>query len=181
MEHYEGRIISEQLEFFLLNHSNLGDLNDYTQGIVDELSFEFLFSYCDYGKGKDKFEIIEPLLYTKNYLPGFEWIKKTDDVELKKLWNYLEKGRSIQNDQPFIPIDDNFEVLGFWNKDEVQILKKRLEPLIEKARKSEWLIPKMLKRMVGFSETDRALGFELVLLVLNELEENKTEIIFDIE
>lgn len=182
IEYYNGRTISLDLEKFLTENPKLKTLQNHPQSIIDELINEFLFVYCD-RKSDDLLELIGPLLYTSNYIPSFQFLEKIKDNQLKRIWTFLEKGRSVQNDCFFIPpeTEDSLILIGYWKKEEVEYLKKVLREIIERIKKEEesQFFAK-IKKKLGFTHVSASYGFELALQALNSLKSNQ-EIIFDIE
>jgi len=155
LKKYKENLISDELKFFLQKHPVLPEIDLLSQKIADELSFEFLLSYCDYGAGRDIFELTGPMMSTWRYQTAFEIIEKKGDAELHSLWNYLKTGRSVQNGEAFM--GNGGEVIGFWTKPEMEILQEKLKKLP--------LLP----------------GIEFVLSVLEELKNNANELVFNVE
>jgi len=182
MEYYEGRFLDVELENFLLQNSKLKNLQNYPQEIIDSLVAEFLFDYCQYGKGKKQLKLIGPTLYTSNYIPSFQVLEKVEDSNLRKIWSFLEKGRSIQKDLFFISQekDDSYDLIGFWKKEEIDLLKRALKEILTRLKKEDERFIARVKRKLGFNLKRRYYGFELGLEVLEALNSNQ-EVIFDIE
>ena len=160
IQEFNERLISNSLEGFLNEYDSLKDFQNIQQGIIDELTFEYLLTFCDYGPGKTKFEIVGPMMGTWRYEEFKKQIAKTDDLELKAICSILDNGKSLMNDNPFIPSEDNIKV-GFWTIDEQRILEKKL-----KESKNHF---------------ERTEGFEYLISVLEETKDKNQELIIDIE
>ena len=160
IQEFEERLISKTLESFLNENDNLNNFQNIRQEIIDELITEYLLTYCDYGPGKHKFEIVGPLMGTWRYEEFKKQVLKTNDSELKAICSILDNGKSLMNDNPFIPSDDDNKV-GFWTIEEQRRLEKKL---------------KESKNLIGKTE-----GFEYLISVLEETKDKNQELIIDIE
>ena len=67
IQEFNETLISDRLERFLIEHDSIKDFQIDRQEITDELTSEYLLTYCDYGPGKDKFEIVGPMMETWRY------------------------------------------------------------------------------------------------------------------
>ena len=160
IQEFNERLISNRLEHFLNENDSLKDFQITEQEIIDELASAFLLTFCDYGPGKDKFEIVGPMMGTCRYEEFKKQVTKTDDSELKAICSILDNGKSLMNANPFISSDDNNKV-GFWTTDEQRKLEKKL-----KESKSHF---------------DKTEGFEYLISVLEETKDKNQELIIDIE
>ena len=116
-------LISEHLTDFLISNRTLPAIRTLPQKMVDELTDEFFSLYCDYGPGRSLFEMIGPMMNTWRYSKASAWIAQCGDAELISLWNVLIHGRSVLNHRPFICRNGRDDVLGFWKREELQILQ----------------------------------------------------------
>ena len=123
---FKEPLISDHIEHFLDRNQSLRDPELVPQRILDALVFEYLCSYCDYGEGRNRFDIVGPMMSTWRYKQLTMKIATIGDGELQRLWNVLVKGRSIFNGRPFLSMDDEGEVIGFWTKDEQKLLRSKL-------------------------------------------------------
>lgn len=160
IQEFNERLISVRLERFLNENDSLKDFQNTRQEIIDELTTEYLLTFCDYGPGKDKFDIVGPIIGTWRYEEFKKQVLKTDDSELKYICSILDNGKSLMNDNPFIPSEDNIKV-GFWTIDEQRILEKKL-----KESKNHF---------------ERTEGFEYLISVLEKTRDKNQELIIDIE
>ncbi len=160
VQEFDERLISDKLESFLNENDPLIDFQNTRQDIIDELTTEYLTTFCDYGPGKDNFEIVGPMMGTWRYKELKKRVLKTGDSELKALCSILDNGKSLINDNPFIPSDDNYKV-GFWTIDEQRNLENKL-------KESKSLF-------------DKTEGFEYLISVLEETKHKNQELIIDIE
>ena len=160
IQEFNETLISDRLERFLIEHDSIKDFQIDRQEITDELTSEYLLTYCDYGPGKDKFEIVGPMMETWRYKQFKKQVLKTDDSELKDICSILDKGKSLMNDNPFISSDDENKV-GFWTIKEQRRLKKKLNDSINLFDKTE--------------------GFDYLISVLEEIKDKNQELIIDIE
>lgn len=126
IQEFNERLISDRLEGFLNEKNSIIDFRNYRQEVIDELTFEYFLTFCDYGPGKDKFEIVGPMMGTWRYKEFKKQVSKTDDSELKAICSILDNGKSIMNDKPFIPSQENNKV-GFWTMDEQRKLENKLK------------------------------------------------------
>ncbi|MBI1305390.1 MAG: hypothetical protein GC181_02115 [Bacteroidetes bacterium] len=160
IQEFNERLISDRLERFLNENDSLRNFQIAGQEIIDELTTIFLLTFCDYGPGKDKFEIVGPMMGTLRYEEFKKQILKTNDSELKAICSTLDNGKSLMNDNPFITNhDDNIE--GFWTADE----QRRLEQKLKKMK----------------SLFDKTEGVEYLISVLEETKDKNQELIIDIE
>ena len=157
---YNERFISVDFEL-VLQENRVCKIEEWNQQSVDNLVLEYLLTYCDYGPGQGKFELVGPTMYTHRYGKSDKLINDSSDKELIKLWNYLTKGRSIKNNDPFISPGNEGYVIGFWDSGERGFLSQRLSKL-NKARKNNQ-------------------GIEYVLSVIEELKNDHLDLILDVE
>jgi len=157
---FDKPLISDALGAFFTNQNELYDLTSINQALVDEITLEYILSYCDYGEGQGTFEIIGPMMSTHRYSTASSYISKSTNVQLKSLWNVLLSGRSILNDKPFITLDES-QRMGFWTSGERAILLPMLQALN--------------KLSPGLD------GVEFAIMALLEIQNNQFELIIDIE
>ena len=141
-------------------NDTLSDFQNIGQEIIDELTTEYLLTYCDFGTGKDKFEIVGPTVGTWRYEEFKKQVFKTNDSELKAICSILDNGKSIINDNPFIPSDDD-SIVGVFTIEEQRRLEKKLKESINLFDKTE--------------------GFEYLISVLEETKNKNQELIILIE
>src|SRR5688500_2419138 len=67
IKEYGERLISQRLEEFLKENQSIEELNYFHQEIIDELTLEYFHTFCDYGEGKGRFEIVGPMMGTWRY------------------------------------------------------------------------------------------------------------------
>ena len=152
IEKYNEQIITDNVERFLESNNEL-DIQKLEQKLLDELLAEFLFVYCDYGKGSGLNKLIGPCISTYNYENSFKLIARQKDKVLTDIWSILKIGRSLKNDNHFTVIDVG--VIGFWNKSEMNYLKNELNRIKDKDD----------------------IGIKCINQVLTEIGENKNELI----
>jgi hypothetical protein len=157
---FNERLISNRLESFLNENDSWSNSQNIPQEIIDELTTEYFSTFCDYGAGKDKFEIIGPMMGTWRYESFKKQVLKTYDSELIAICSILDNGKSLVNNNPFIPCNDDNKV-GFWTTDEQRRLQKKLKEFKNHLDKTE--------------------GFEYLISVLEETEDKNQELIIDIE
>jgi hypothetical protein len=157
---YNERLINIDLETLLKDNAT-DRLEEWNQESIDNLVFEYFLTYCDYGPVQEKFEIVGPMMSTWRYEKSHKLINSSSDKELMIIWNYLIKGRSIKNSNPFISPDNDGPVIGFWDWSERDLLKQRL-----------------LKFYKGRNDHE---GIEYVLTVIDELKNDKSELIINVE
>jgi hypothetical protein len=63
---YNERLINIDLETLLKDNAT-DKLEEWSQESIDNLVFEYFLTYCDYGPGQEKFEIVGPMMSTWRY------------------------------------------------------------------------------------------------------------------
>lgn len=124
---HNERIISVNLESLLKQHGDDVNFKSISQNLLDELIFEYLLAYCDYGKGKINVKLIGPLISQNKYNNSFGIIENTKDEKLITLWNYLKVGRSLIENKAFTKMESG--LIGFWNRTEIDYIKEKLKNL----------------------------------------------------
>jgi hypothetical protein len=157
---YNERFINVELEKQLRGNS-VDKFEDWSQVTIDSLIFEYLLTYCDYGPGQDRFNIIGPMMLTRNYEKSNVFINGSSDEDLKAIWNYLIYGRSIKNGRNFTSHDNDNQVIGFWDAEERIFLHNQLSKIDIKTNDSE--------------------GVEYVLSVIDEMKDDKSDLIIYVE
>ena len=154
------RLINADLEM-LLNENPTDKFEEWSQESLDNLVFEYLLTYCDYGPGQEEFKIVGPMMSTWRYEKSSKLINGTSDKDLMTIWNYLIKGRSIKNNSSFISSHNDGQVIGFWDWSERDFLSQRL-----------------VKFDKGLKDNE---GIEYVLSVIDELKNDKSDLIINVE
>ena len=162
LKEFNERLISPALENFLRKNTELLGLNMRSQPILDEMVFEFLWAYCDYGEGQGLYDFVGPLMNSYRYEGSTTFISELKNEKLTKLWYYLVEGRSYLNHQPFMYPDDDVAV-GFWTKKEQLWLQEKLKSLVKNLKPA-------------YAE-----GIELVLTALDDMRDVNAELILDVE
>ena len=152
---FNERIISNEIQTFLEKSGDNINFKEISQELLDELTNEYLLTFCDYGKGKSNVNLIGPLISRHKYNNSFDIIKDTKDEKLIEFWNYLKLGRSLKNDKEFRTTET--DLIGFWHKNEIDYIRSKIKSI---------------------SVDD--IGIECISDVLSEIDE-KTELIFNIE
>jgi hypothetical protein len=133
-----------------------------------------MLNYCDLGNNGEKiYEIKYPMMKTWKYESSTQLINNHVNIEAKKLWNYLDKGRSFQNDEPFTPIITTDEKIGFWSVEEQLTLKTELEIIYKKFDNDK------TSRLQG--DINLLYGIECVLQVIETVRELNVEIVINKE
>ena len=162
IQEYEERIINEELEVFLIQNDKIDLVNNVTQKRIDELIFEYFLTYCDYGAGKNIFEMVGPCMNSRRYLDSHNKIEKYGNEELKVLWNILQKGKSIIDGNPFISSDEQNWIIGFWSKKDQNCLRIKLNDFVK-------------------SISEKPEGIEYILSVLDEVKNENVQLVLSIE
>lgn len=159
-QEYGERLLSDKLERYLIENDSLKNFENTQQEIIDELTAEYFLVFCDFGPGKDKFEIVGPMMSTRRYETFKSQVLKTEDTELKSICSILDNGRSLIQGQSFIPNNDNYKIV-FWTVYERLKLERRL---------------KESKKLFGHTE-----GFEYIISALEEIKYKDQELVISIE
>ncbi|MFK7756894.1 MAG: hypothetical protein AB8B53_08200 [Flavobacteriales bacterium] len=138
----------------------MSNFKNLKQEILDELTFEYLLTYCGYEEGEDTFEIVGPMMNTKRYDSSSEYVASSSDFELKSIWSAFVDGRSTKNGKGFISPEVNHKI-GFWSPQDQAVLLQKFTELRKTNLKIE--------------------GFEYVVSVLEEVKGRNLEIIIDSE
>lgn len=152
---YKERIISKEIQSFLEQSGDNINVKNTSQELLDELTNEYLLTFCDYGKGKLNIKLIGPLISRHKYDTSFNIIKETNDKKLIEFWNFLKVGRSLKDDKEFTKMES--DLIGFWKKNEMDYIRQKIKSI----------------------DVDD-IGIECISDVLAEIDE-KTELIFNIE
>ncbi len=154
--------------------SNFEEFIQLPKQNLDELVCNFVLDYCDLSNNGEKFyEIVYPMVNSWKYNGSTQLINRNENIEVRKLWNYLDKGRSFQNDEPFTPIITSEEKIGFWSVQEQLILKRELDIVYNKLNKDKTL------RFLG--NIDLLYGIECVLQIIEAVKEFNVEIVINKE
>jgi len=192
--YYGQDFISPELRDFLNNTPGLENIEHIDAIVRDDLTSEFVGAFCDHGGGKDLYTLCDPTMSKWRYYNSSQLIDANCDDETKKIWKYLHIGRSLNN-QPFSNLNDDYKI-GFWTHEEQQYLlnsvlrhfgseknirqkywtdqeKEFYEKVAKESSKSKYVL------IAGFNpETE---GIELVLELLRETINYRTEIVIGIE
>ena len=186
-ENLYGNIGEIEFVEFLKNNTEF-KIENVDKKILDELFEEMML---EYESSDDFIENIGSSLSKWRYEKSNNLINKTQNNELKILWNYITKGRSLKNNLEYNGYSNDYK-MSFLLKNEQEKLKKlllntfgNLEQIKEKywtrTEKKEW--EKWQKDINYYPIKDNPIStaIELVLEVLNEMENMNSTLIIGIE
>jgi hypothetical protein len=172
MEEFDEPFGNETLIIHLKQSPDLKtDFPNLDKKLVDELTSEFIGSYCDLTDRENKIlELFGPSINTRRYLESDEMILKTNDEVLIRLWNFIIKGRSLSDNGYFHSFTNDYKI-GFLTYDEQRILKTKIE--------NHFGNIELIRQISGpYAEI---VGLECVLQVLNEMTADNKDLITAIE
>ena len=148
---------------FKLNFDNL------EKNLIDELTAEFIGSYCDLtDRDNHLFRLFGPAMNKWRYAESSEMVLATKDEDLIRLCNYIIKGRSLKDNTDFDSYTNDYKI-GFLAFTEYMLLKEKIETYfgnIDTIKK---------KSNPGSS------GLEFVSQAIDEIADSKNELITGIE
>ena len=106
-----GGILSQELINFLEMNENLCELEKKSKSILDELVHWFIEDFAFTKYSNIYVNINEPVRFS-----GIHAFEDLDDPKLKKIWNFIIKGRSLNNE----PGNNKSIIYSFLSKDEQQ-------------------------------------------------------------
>lgn len=188
---------SEELRQFLLQNNTLRlGSGAPDKRILDELTSEFVGSYCDLTDGKGEIlELFGPCLNKWRYEGSTSLVLQTKDRMLIGLWNWLVvRGRSLRDNGTFEGLTDDLTI-GFLACDERRTLQNRIEIYFgttEHMREKYWTNSekKALQEAMAHSKDGSyslsghnpvSSGLEYVLTALTDMADCTNEIITAIE
>ncbi len=141
LEHYQGTreyCLYEAIEdaecfgasflTFLNQHKQLDSIADVPRAIIDEL----VFMFREYEYFNDALNCFEDLSGAGTWRKTQYYVSATQEVwqyandEIKQLWGYLIKGRSLLNDATF-GVEGLDTFIGFWTVKEQEIMIQFIE------------------------------------------------------
>ncbi|MEM6842128.1 MAG: hypothetical protein AAF944_11015 [Bacteroidota bacterium] len=195
IEEYNESIGSAHFINTLEKTESFNQLWEGGQQKVDELVLEFLGTYCDWGEGRKLIRPIGPDFSTWRYSASDKLIQKHMDEDSRRLWGYLFTGRSLIDDNKFIPDEDRFRI-GYWKPQEsshfllairntlgsLDEIQEKFWTKKEKRNYEQALRAPNKQGYVGISNHNPvSSGIEYVLQTLEELSGNHVDLIFATE
>jgi hypothetical protein len=169
-----GQEIKVEAIDYLKNNPKI-DLKTSTK-ILDELLTVYFGSYCDYGDGKELYELTGPMMSKWKYEKSTKLVNKKCDEQTIELWNRLNLGCSSN---PKLHSSQSLSkdlIVGWWNVDEM----KKMEINLSKAFPSQPDFDKWnkMRHQTDFNAKEEYNGLEYIYDILDiGIKENK-EIIF---
>lgn len=196
MEEFNEPFGNEKLKsYFKQNTDFKTDFDNLDKNLIDELTSEFIGSYCDLtDRDSNLLEFFGPTMSKWRYDPSNEMVSATKDKDFIRLWNYIVKDRSLKDNAEFDSYTNEYKI-GFLTFNEHRLLKEKIETYfgnIETIKKKYWTDKekKELERAIANSKNSsfsisghnpKSSGLEYVLQVLNEITDYKNELITGIE
>jgi hypothetical protein len=196
LDEYDENFGEENLKLFFRENPILkNNLENLNITLVNQLTSEFVNPFCDLThKENNILNHCGPSMYTRGYFKSSELVYKTKDNEFIELWNYLINGRSLIDNKEFIDYSKDFKI-GYLTYIEQINLKQKIEQYfgnVQAIKKKYWTFFEKLKEKRAIEKSfngfyslsghnPKSSGLEFVLDVLDEIEENKCELISYIE
>lgn len=196
MEEFNEPFGHQKLKIYFSQNTDFKtDFDNLHKNLIDELTSEFIGSYCDWKvRDSNLLEFIGPTMSKWRYYPSNEMVSATKDKDFIRLWNYILKGRSLKDNAEFDSFNNDYKV-GFLMFNEHRLLKEKIETYfgnIKAIKKKYWTYKekKELERSMAnlnnssFSlagHNPKSSGLEYILQVLNEITDCKNELIIGIE
>ncbi|OAV45092.1 hypothetical protein A3850_011600 [Lewinella sp. 4G2] len=133
-----------------------------SQEIYDEVVYNYITGYCDYGPGKGNLALIGPMLKAAKFDTLIKEARALKFDTLTTLITLIEEGRSYLTGRPFSRSSFIESAIGFWYPSEQLILKLQLENSMSK-----------------LSTKSQELATELIAMIIEET--HASEIIIDYE
>jgi hypothetical protein len=187
---------NEELKNYLIQGTDFKvDYNSLDRQLIDELIAEFIVGYCDTTDREGKIlEFLGAPINKWRYEGSTEMVLQTTDKDFITLWNFIIFGRSLKDNVEFNSYSNDFKI-GFLTFDEHRILKLKIEfhfGNIEQIRQTYWTDQEKLKEQNAIKNSKnrtyslvehnpKSSGLEYVLQVLNQISNNKNELITAIE
>lgn len=181
--------------YFNLNPNFETDFEKLDKKLVDELTSEFIGSYCDLTDRDSKLlELFGPTMNKWRYVKSGEIILLTKDEDFIRLWNYVIKGRSLKDNAQFDSYTNDYKI-GFLTFGEHRLLKEKIESYfgtIEIIKEKYWTdnekkefdraISNLINGAFSLSgHNPKSAGLEYILQVLEEIRDDRNELIIGIE
>jgi hypothetical protein len=196
MEEFNEPFGNKELKYyFKLSTDFKSDFDNLDNILIDELTSEFIGSYCDLvGQNSNLLEFFGPTMNKWRYEQSSRMVLATKDVEFIRLWNYIIKGRSLKNGAEFNSYTNDYRT-GFLTANEYISLKDKIENYfgdVEMIKKKYWTNKEKnesenaivnSKNNSYFLSTynPKSSGLEYVLTAISELGYNNKEMVIGIE
>jgi hypothetical protein len=171
------------------------DFSRLNKKLIDELTAEFIGSYCDLTDTEGTIlELFGPAYNKWRYNSGTEMVLKTKDADFIRLWNFVIKGRSLSDGQDFDSFTNDYKI-GFLTFSEQRVLKAKIEihfGNIEQIKRKYWTGQEKLAERKAIENSKngtyvlsghhpKSSGVECVLQVLNEIAADESGLITAID
>lgn len=196
LEEFNEPFGNENLKNYLKQNTDLKtDFDKLDKKLIDELTAEFIASYCDLtDRNSNLLQFFGPTMSRWRYEQSSEMVLETKNEDFIRLWNYIVKGRSLKDNSDFNSYTNDYKI-GFLTFNEHRLLKEKIETYfgkIEIIKERYWTDKekKELEKAIANSKNSsyslsghnpKSSGLEYVLQALNEVTDSKNELITGIE
>ena len=183
------------IDYFKKDLDFISEFNNLDKKIIDELTSDFIGSYCDLTDRESKIlEFFGPTMSVWRYDESNKMVSRTNDRDFIELWTFITRGRSLKDNKQFESYTNEYKI-GFINRQEYILLKSKIEFYFgdnETIKRKFWTTKEkvQLERAINNSKdgsyslsghNPKSSGLEYVLDALNELTEENKELITGIE
>lgn len=197
LEKYNEPFGSEYLKKYLKNSTDFRtDFEQLDKKLIDELTSEFISSYCDITDCKDIFYHFGPNCNKWHYDGSTELITQTGNEDFIRLWDYSIKGRSLKDLGKFESHSNEYSV-GFLTFEEHSQLRNLIDQYFgnfEDMKNKYWTEHRKKEYLKGLENNWKngtynlggelkptSFGLEMILQVLNQIKDSKNDLIIGIE
>lgn len=170
VEEFNEPFGNENLKNYLKQNTDFKTgFDNLEKNLVDELTAEFIGSYCDLiDRDNNLLMLFGPAMNKWRYAESSEMVLATKDEDFIRLWNYIIKGRSLKDNADFDSYTNDYKI-GFLSFTEYMILKEKIETYFGNIE------------VIKKKSNPESSGLEFVLQVLDEIADSRNELITGIE
>lgn len=181
--------------YFKQNTDYKTDFDNLDKNLIDELTSEFIGSYCDLtDRNSNLLEPFGPTMNKWRYNQSNEMVSATKDEDFIRLWSFVIKGRSLKDNCDFNSFTNDYKI-GILDRQEYLLLKSKIEYYFgdnETMKQKYWTnsekkqMDEAIRNLNDGSyslsgHNPKTSGLEYMMEVLNELTDKNNELIIGIE
>lgn len=171
-----GQEIKVEAIDYLKNNSEIN--SETSTEIIDELLAVYFGAYCDYGNGKELYELTGPMMNKWKYEKSTKLVNKNCDEQTIKLWNRLNFGCSSNSKRNSSQSLSKDIIVGWWNVEEM----RKIQISLSKAFPSQSYFDKWnkMRHQTYFNAKEEYKGLKYVYDILDiGIRENKEVVYYN--
>ena len=196
IEEFNEPLGNEKLKLYFKQKTDFKtDFDKLDKNLIDELTSEFIGSYCDLtNRNSNLLELFGPTMNKWRYNQSNEMVSATKDEDFIRLWSFAINGRSLKDNYDSNSFTNDYKI-GFLDRQEYLLLKSKIEYYFgdtETIKKKYWTNSekKQIDEAIRNSNdgsyslsghNPKTSGLEYMMEALNELTDKNNELITGIE